>query len=240
MIKTDKYELYKGDCLEVIDKLIERGVKVDTILIDPPYELDNHGKGKNGFKDRKLVKENHIDYLSKGFDYEIVFSKLLEIQKTPNMIIFCSNNQVAKIMNFFEKKAKCTLLVWNKTNPIPLCNGKHVGDVEFIVYVRGKKAPFNNKLSIDKKYKVKRYPTVNTKRRLHPTEKPEGLIEELIELHSLEDQIVFDGYMGSGTTGAACLKTGRKFIGVEIKEEHFNNAKKRIEDTYKELNKEVC
>src|SRR5699024_3712638 len=144
-------------CLEVMDKLIEEGIKVDTIIIDPPYELDNHGKGKNDFKDRQLVKDNHIEYMSNGFDYENVFEKMLKLQHRANILIFCSNKQVSKIMTYFEnKKLSTTLLVWNKTNPIPLCNGKHISDIEFIVYVRGKGAIFNNSVDINKKYKVKR------------------------------------------------------------------------------------
>ena len=75
----ERYKLYNGDCLEVMDKLIEEGIKVDTIIIDPPYELDNHGKGKNDFKDRQLVKDNHIEYMSNGFDYENVFEKMLKL-----------------------------------------------------------------------------------------------------------------------------------------------------------------
>ena len=48
-------------------------------------------------------------------------------------------------MSWFEsKKLRTTLLVWHKTNPVPLCNGKHLSDVEFVVYVRGKSSTFNN------------------------------------------------------------------------------------------------
>ena len=232
-MEVDKgdYKLYKGDCLEVMDRLIEEGAKFDLILTDPPYELDNHGKGKNDFKDRKLVKDNHIGFMSNGFDYNDVFDKMLKLQYTPNILIFCSNKQISKIMSYFEsKKLSCTLLIWNKSNPIPLCNGKYVSDVEFIVYVRGKKAPFNNGVGIKYKYKVKKYPTVNAKQRFHPSEKPVALLEELINLHSFEGQKVLDCFMGSGSTGVACINTNREFTGIELDEKYFDISIQRLEN----------
>lgn len=234
-----KFDLYQGNCLDIMDKLIEDGVKVDCILIDPPYELENHGKGKNGFKERKLIHDNHIDYMSHGFDYETVFEKMLKLQSKPNILIFCSNKQVSKIMQYFEnKKLSTTLLVWNKTNPIPLCNGKHVSDIEFIIYVRGKGAYFNNSVKMDKKYKVKKYPTVGKRERVHPAQKPNDLLIELLELHSFEGSLVLDCFMGSGSTGVACANSNRNFIGIELDSEYFEIAKNRIEASYNNNNNE--
>lgn len=243
MLETDRYKLYNGDCLEVMDKMIDEGIKVDLILTDPPYELDNHGKGKNDFKDRKLVKENHIKDISEGFDYEETFSRMLKLQDKVNMLIFCSNEQISKIMNYFEnnkekKKLSVTLLVWKKSNPIPLCWGKYISDAEFIIYVRGKGATFNNKADISKKYKVKKYPVINAKKRLHPAQKPVELLMDLIELHSLENQTVLDCFMGSGSTGEGCLRLNRKFIGIDNDKENFNVTKERLEN-FKEINK-IC
>lgn len=166
-------ELYNDDCLVVMQKLIDDGIKVDCIITDPPYELENHGGGVNNFSQRKLVKDKHIDFISKGFDFELAFSLMLQLCKTPNLLIFCSNNQISKTMNFFEKKKlSTTLLVWNKTNPAPLCNGKYLSDLEFIVYVRGKGATFNNK-NTPFNYKRKLFSSgiISSKNRLHPTQK---------------------------------------------------------------------
>ncbi len=68
---------------------------------------------------------------------------------------------------------------------------------------------------------------------LHPTQKPIKLMEYLINTYSNENEIVLDNCMGSGTTGVACINTNRKFIGMELDENYFNLAKKRID----ELNK---
>ena len=64
----------------------------------------------------------------------------------------------------------------------------------------------------------------------HPTQKPVELLEYLIRTYTNEGETVLDNCMGSGSTGVACVHTNRNFIGIEIEEEYFNIAKKRIEE----------
>lgn len=70
---------------------------------------------------------------------------------------------------------------------------------------------------------------------LHPTQKPVALCEYLIKTYTDEGMTVLDNCMGSGTTGVACLNTGRKFIGIEKDEQYFEVAKQRIESVQKAL-----
>ena len=71
---------------------------------------------------------------------------------------------------------------------------------------------------------------VNKKNKYHETEKPVKLLEDLINIFSIdENHIILDFTMGSGSTGVACLNTNRKFIGIELDEKHFNTAKERLE-----------
>ena len=67
---------------------------------------------------------------------------------------------------------------------------------------------------------------------LHPTQKPVDLLEYLIRTYTNEGETVLDCTMGSGSTGVACVNTGRNFIGIELDEGYFNIAKKRIEEAY--------
>ena len=62
----------------------------------------------------------------------------------------------------------------------------------------------------------------------HPAQKPVKLLEHIIKIASNEHDIVFDPFMGVGSTGAAALKSNRKFIGVEIEDIYYNAAKKRL------------
>ena len=75
---------------------------------------------------------------------------------------------------------------------------------------------------------VQRFNTDKSKGSLHPTQKPVALLEYLIKTYTNECEVVLDNCMGSGSTGVACVNTGRKFIGMELEEKYFNIAKDRI------------
>lgn len=70
---------------------------------------------------------------------------------------------------------------------------------------------------------------------LHPTQKPVALLEYLIKTYTNPGEIVLDNCMGSGSTGVACINTGRKFIGIELDQKYFGIATKRISDAEKNL-----
>src|SRR5690606_9161061 len=67
---------------------------------------------------------------------------------------------------------------------------------------------------------------------VHPTQKPEKLIEHIVKISSKPGGAVLDPFMGSGTTGVACANLGRKFIGIEIEPKYFDIACRRIEAAY--------
>ena len=77
------------------------------------------------------------------------------------------------------------------------------------------------------------FSNANQKGKVHPTQKPVELLEYLIKTYTLEGEVVLDFTMGSGSTGVACIKTTRKFIGIELDEKYFEIAKNRIEETLK-------
>ena len=70
----------------------------------------------------------------------------------------------------------------------------------------------------------------------HPTQKPVALLEYLIKTYTNEGETVLDNCMGSGSTGVACVNTGRDFIGIELDKGYFDIAKKRIEDASEAVN----
>lgn len=226
--QKDNITLIHGDCIDYMRSLPDKSV--DLVLTDPPYEMEIHGgTGYNDFSTRKLVCDKHIAGICNGFDYERVFNEFLRLCRIPNILIFCSNNQVGKIMGWFEHRdLAATLLVWNKTNPIPLCYNKYLSDVEFIVYVHGKGATFNNDSPYDYKRKVYTSNVVGSKERIHPTEKPVKYLMQLIELHSAKGDCILDPFGGSMSTGVAAMNLGRRFIGIEIDETYYNAAVKRV------------
>ena len=124
------------------------------------------------------------------------------------------------------------ILIWNKTNAMPLFNNKYLTDKEYCLYFRkgGYCQPNNYEDA-----KTVFYSPINIKDKTkwkHPTIKPEELIRKLIRNSSKENDIVLDCFMGSGTTGVACVNTNRKFIGIELDNNYFNIASKRIEEAF--------
>lgn len=220
-------KLYNQDCMEILKGLPDNSI--DLICTDIPYELEKHGGTKSALATRCARMRDSVEFMANGIDYESVFSEYLRVCKIPNMIIFCSNLQIGKIVSFFNaREVKTDVLVWEKSNPAPLCNGKYVSDLEYIIYVHSKGAHFNNNATFEEKHKCKHYP-IMTGEKLHPTQKPLDLMKELINVHSFEGDVVLDTYMGSGTTGCACKELKRDFIGCEIDSNFFELAKKRIE-----------
>ena len=225
MLELDK--IYNDDCLKVMQSLPDNCV--DFILTDPPYLFDTVGGGQKGLAKRTKVVRDKIDFISNDFDYEKCFEQFLRICKIPNMIIFCSNKQIGRTMTYFEDKGLVvTLLVWQKSNPAPTCNNKHISECEFAVYVRGKGTFFNNDTPLEWKKKIYTSP-ICPDGKLHPTQKPLALIRRYILVHTKPNEIVFDAFMGSGTTAIACIKEKRHYIGCELDKRYYEVAEKRIE-----------
>lgn len=220
------------DGLELLKTLPDNSV--DFVLTDPPYELEIHGGGAGFMKDRKLLNK-HISYIGYGFDFDTYFSEYERVLKVMNAVIFCSNKQVSKTMNWFENKGySVTLLVWKKPNPIPLGNGKYIGDTEFMIYVRGKGATFNN-IGYKDQLRVFEYNVPSTAERIHPTEKPIDMLRRLLLIHTNENDVVLDTFAGSFTTGLACHKENRKCIASEIDEKMFMLANTRFKNEISQI-----
>jgi len=218
--------LYLGDCIEILPTL----GKVDACLTDPPYELSASGPGSShfGMSLNKFDSSSYKDIVS-GFDIEAVFSAIERICNPVNLFCFCSNKQISKIMAHHEARGRITtLLIWHKTNAAPFANGVWRGDIEYCIHARDRGAVFVG--NAEEKKKVSEFPIVISD--VHPTVKPLSLIEKYVRIGSIADQTILDPFMGSGTTGVACAKLGRKFIGIEISEQYFDIACRRIEQAY--------
>lgn len=221
----EQFELIKGDCLEVMDKLIIEGVKVDAIITDPPYKTTSRGSngGTGGlckdksFMNGKVFKHNDISFSE-------WLPKCYEILNDNAHAYFMTNNKNLSKMLIEVEKAGFLIfktLIWAKDNCIT--NMYYMDSHEYIIFCRKGKA---NKINNCGTRSVLNYK--NPKNKLHPSEKPIELMEVLISNSTNEKEIVLDLFMGSGSTGVACKNTNRKFIGIELDEKYFKIAKNRI------------
>lgn len=227
-----------GDCLDELDKI--DGNSIDLILIDPPYIISRESNFKNYSKsaNKEIITKygNHSidfgDWDKVELDWNLLFSKFHRILKLGGtLIIFydiwkSSELKEASINNKFKQARVCC---WNKTNPVPInskTNYLSNANEYFFSFVKGTKPTFNSEY--DNGYY--KYPLCHGKERFqHPTQKPLGLIKEIIEKHSNKGDVILDCFAGTGTTGHAAKISERNFILIEKDETYFEIIKTRIE-----------
>ena len=217
-------KLYCDDCLNIMKQI--ENESIDLIVTDPPYLIKyktNHRKNKDhDFCSEILNDDNEqliIDYIREC--YRI-------LKNNTAMYMFCNCDKV----DFFKQELENAgfkiknMIIWVKNNwtagDLKAQFGKQY-EIIFLVN-KGRKC-FNGKRITD----VWMFDRISGKKQLHQNQKPVDLLKQCILKHSDENDIIFDGFMGSGSTGVACIETGRKFIGVELDKKYFEIAKERIE-----------
>lgn len=194
--------LMLGDCLDTMKGMADKSV--DLVLTDPPYGIAKVWKGgfssKHGWGKAGIQKDVRNEW-----DAEIpkqeVFDAMLSIGKT--VVIWGGN--------YFPLPISRGWLVWVKPE-----RNFTMSEAELAW------------TNVDMPMRVKEYRRSDPGR-LHPTQKPLGLMKWVIQNNTSEGDTVLDPFMGSGTTGVACVELGRNFIGCEVNPDYFAIAEKRIE-----------
>lgn len=222
MLELNK--IYNTDCLEFMRSMPDSCV--DLVVTDPPYEI--HTKG-GGLGRRPVYENGALGKISQGFDAEATLEQVARICKKINIFIFCSTKQKPRIMNWgYERGCNIAELAWYKPNAAPFTNNTFKSDLENIIYIREKGVKIKG---------ISRLFTHNCGKSKygHPTEKPLEIIEKLILTASNEGDLIFDPFMGSGTTAVACKELNRNFIGCEIEAKYCEIAEKRLRKTIRGL-----
>lgn len=245
-------KLYNGDCLEIMDKLIENGVKVDAIITDPPY-------GTTACKWDSVIP------------FDEMWDKLKKLRKDSTPIVLFGSEPFSSALRMSNIKEYKYDWKWEKSKPtgFMLAKKQPIRNSEDIVVFYKKQPTYNpimwfpsdrfldkrktyNKarpekgqfIGNHKERKVddgSRLPTTIIgfesfwAKDMHPTQKPVPLMEYLIKTYTNEGDVVLDFTMGSFTTAIACLNTKRSFIGIELDEEYFKIGTKRLENHLKTI-----
>ena len=243
-------ELWQGDCLELMKNISDNSV--DMILTDPPYgttacKWDSIIAFEPMWEQlNRIIKPNGAICLfgSEPFSSALRMSNIKHYKydwvwhkKNAGNILVAKYQPLKTTENImvFSKKGKC--------NYYPI--------LEEAKRDRSKDAPTEKKTDLFSEIKSgkfkrgnniggkQRYPkhliefsNASRKNHFHPTQKPTDLLEYIVRTYTNEGETVLDFTMGSGSTGVACVNTGRNFIGIELDEGYFNIAKKRIEEAY--------
>lgn len=191
------------------------------ILTDPPYGISYASNMRVKSQKFKMLQNDNND--NRLFAYSD-FARILKDNSV--CVVFASwKNVCADIVELRKHFDIKNIIVWFK-------GGGGMGDLKHtlatdyelvIVCHKGKRKIRGKRIG-----SVWQFSKVNPNAMIHPTEKPIELLETLIEKFADETAIVLDPFMGSGTTGVACVNTNRCFMGIELDEHYFNVAKERI------------
>lgn len=255
--KNNDIRLIHGDSIEVLGKI--KAKSIDMIFADPPYFLSSGGitcqSGKMTSVDKAewdkqlSLKEKH------NFNKRWIRKCKRVLKDTGTIFISGTYHNIYSIGMALEENGFVIMnnITWKKTNPPPnLACRYFTHSTETILWAKKtKKAKhvFNYKLmkemNDNKQMKdfwdipndVYTSSSISRSEKKHgefPTQKPLALLERLILAGTNEGDTVLDPFNGSGTSGIASLKFGRKYIGIDSNNEYLDLTIRRVEDVYKE------
>lgn len=221
--ETKLGELYNGDCLEVMKEMPILDIKL--ILTDPPYGMKLKTDWTNAVSSKKMQKEKHI---YSGKKYDPIIGDDVDFNPIPIMEHF---KNVKKQLWFgadyycqrIEKISQGSWLVWDKR--ITASVDKMYGSCFELIWSKQK---HKRKIYRIKWAGIFGIEKQDIKKRVHPNQKPLKLICDLLKDYSKEGDLIFDPFLGSGTTAVACERLNRRWIGVEISRRYCDIAVERL------------
>ena len=231
MIVSNPSQIKCSDYREFLQSLGKNSV--DLVLTDPPYAVSRKtgfSSVKNGVQ-RFAVSMDFGEWDHQQIDLAAFASETYRVLRRGGTAIVWYD--FWKISSLYDALADAgfkmlRLIVWNKTNPVPL-NSKCIylsnSREMAVVGVKGGSPTFNSAYdSGDYSYPIPRHGG----KRIHPTQKPLDLFRELVRKHSNSGDLVIDPFLGSGTTAVAAIEEGRAFAGCDIDESYILAAKSRM------------
>ena len=204
--------LYLGDCLEILPTLD----RVDAVVTDPPYGIGFKYESYNDTRENIETLISGLFSIAGKWERAAIFSGPAQVWKYPEPDWICSITWDTTGSRGFCGFSQWTpLLFYGKdlSGGFRNINGMTKSDV--IRFSGGAGVGFMRGEQID-----------------HPCPKPFNIVKSVVSRFSLGQETILDPFMGSGTTGVACAKLGRKFIGIEIEPKYFDIACKRIQKAY--------
>lgn len=229
--------MHNGDCLEVMDRLIAENTKVDCIITSPPYNLggDFHTfiNGKRvTYGDYDLYNDNQDETEYQNFQIDFL-NKSYDILKDNGVMFYNHKNRIVNgdtiSPNKWIEKSKFFIMqiIVINLKSTPNVDKRRFFPVTELLYVltKDRKFKLNNKECWTDIWEMKKVPR---KVSGHPATFHIDLPLRCINALPFEGGIILDPFMGSGTTGVACVNTNRNFIGIDISEGYVKLAENNI------------
>ena len=226
-------ELWLGSCLDVLPGIAE----ANALISDPPYEAEAHTM------DRRVKRRGPSDILQPEIlsfapiasDTRSAVADWSAKNVSGWALAFCQVEAVTLWRDAFEVAgAKYKRgMIWVKPDGMPQYNGQMPG-MGYESICAAWCGPGASRWNGGGRHGVFIHNKNSGGKHEHETQKPVPLMRELVGLFSDYGDVIIDPFMGSGTTGVACVKLGRRFIGIEIEPKYFDIACRRIEEAYKQ------
>jgi site-specific DNA-methyltransferase (adenine-specific)/modification methylase len=200
--------LYLGDCTEILPTLD----KMDAVVTDPPYGI-GESAGKNKSRGNLAVAK---DYGNDDWDISPISNELMKV------VVDAGRHAIVFGGNYYAMPPSKCWLIWDKENTGDFADAE-LAWTNLNKAVRLKRYMWNGMLRANKE-----------PRGDHPTQKPVGIMEWCISHLPDGTETVLDPFMGSGTTGVACMNLQRKFVGIEREQKYFEIACERIKQAQKQ------
>ena len=213
MIEINK--IYNEDCLETMSKMPNNFI--DVVFTSPPYNRKRNDK-------YKFYNDTIVDYY--GF-LKTVIDECLRVTKGNVYLNIMKNyynkQDVFKLIGNYNKKIY-DIFIWEKSNPLPASGYSITNSYEFIIC-------FGEKLKSNKTYTKNHLTTSVAKmNKDHKAIMNPIVCEFFINNFTNKNELIYDPFMGCGTTAISCKKNNRNYIGSEIIKEYCEISEKRIKD----------
>jgi len=222
-----------GDCFVELKKIPSNSI--DLILTDPPYQISRKSNFTNNSDNAKFnkISLDFGDWDKEDLDVDSLFGEFFRIlKKGGSLIIFYD---IWKSTDLFKSSKKWgfnqpRVCQWVKTNPVPVNSKRNYlsNAIEyFFTFVKGGKPTFKSEYDRG----IYNFTICHGKERtIHPTQKPSGLINDIILKHTNEGDLVLDCFAGSGTIGVCSKNLKRDFILIETDTKYFELIMNRLSD----------
>ena len=208
--------------MTVMDEMINRGVKVDFCFTSPPYNRERNDK-YNNYSD---TKTDYYGFLKDVIDKNLMIGRYLFLNIQKN---YYNKKDIFKIIGDYSDKI-IDIICWTKTNPMPASGFNVTNSWEFILVMSDKEKSIKAQKTYTKNHIETSVYSENPYKKIHRAVMKPDVVEWFLERFTEENDIIFDCFMGVGTTGVSCLENNRKFIGAELDNAYFNIAKERLEN----------
>ena len=210
--------IYHGDCREILPKL----EPVDLLLTDPPYAIGHvDGAGFSANSGTFYQSEE----LGAMLDFDLTEYAALLSASADQIVAFHSRDLIRDYADFILREfGRYDLHVWHKTNAIPFVNNMWISDLEYIAV--GYRSKQHAKVPSGMKSKVYSSGILTGDGKVHPTQKPLGLILKYLTV--LNPATVVDPFMGAGTTLVGAKQLGIRAVGIEVNQTYCDHAVQRL------------